>query len=584
MGISTPFKAEKGLDIVTGNLTQPKGSDVASTAALPWSTTGNFRDVTGTTAITSLATSGKVGSSQTLQFDNVLTLTHNATTLILPGGADITTAAGDIFTFTEYSAGNWVCSGYVRASGSSIVDAGGAISHKTSAYTAVSGDVLTTNTSGGAFTITLPATPSTSDSVTIYDTSGWSTDNLTVARNGSTIEGLAEDVTMNLDYIVATFIYSGSTWRIYANVVNLTGNDTVTLTGDVTGSGVGSFATTIDPTAVSGKATVSAVAGDFVLLHDATDSTLKKANASDFLFNDITISTKTTTYTAVAGDYLAADTSGGAFTITLPATPSTNDRVTIYDVDDWETNNLTVARNGSTIASLAEDVTMDVKSVIVTFLYDGTTWLVYGTGQAGLPPSSGLTEVVDDTSPQLGANLDANSFSITGLHDINFSQDNPEILGGDTNGVLNISGNSAALGGRVSLYGNTHASKPGHIEFLDDAAIVGEYDASTGSGVWDFQAKNITTTGTISGSSITATSTISATGTVSGSNLSASLLIGTDVQAYDADIPTVAASQVEMETGTETALRSMSPLRVKQAIDANSFSTGKAIAMAIVFG
>lgn len=45
------------------------------------------------------------------------------------------------------------------------------------------------------------------------------------------------------------------------------------------------------------------------------------------------------------------------------------------------------------------------------------------------------------------------------------------------------------------------------------------------------------------------------------------LEIGVDVQAYDADIPTVAASQPEMEAGTEAALRSMSPLRVSQAID-----------------
>ncbi len=52
------------------------------------------------------------------------------------------------------------------------------------------------------------------------------------------------------------------------------------------------------------------------------------------------------------------------------------------------------------------------------------------------------------------------------------------------------------------------------------------------------------------------------------------LVIGTDVQAYDADIPTVAASQAEMETGTETALRSMSPLRVAQAISALTTSSG----------
>jgi hypothetical protein len=48
------------------------------------------------------------------------------------------------------------------------------------------------------------------------------------------------------------------------------------------------------------------------------------------------------------------------------------------------------------------------------------------------------------------------------------------------------------------------------------------------------------------------------------------LAIGVNVQAYDADIPTVSASQAEMEAGTETALRSMSPLRVKQAITANA--------------
>ena len=48
------------------------------------------------------------------------------------------------------------------------------------------------------------------------------------------------------------------------------------------------------------------------------------------------------------------------------------------------------------------------------------------------------------------------------------------------------------------------------------------------------------------------------------------LSIGTNVQAYNSDIPTVAASQVEMEAGTGASLRSMSPLRVKQAIAANS--------------
>jgi hypothetical protein len=56
-------------------------------------------------------------------------------------------------------------------------------------------------------------------------------------------------------------------------------------------------------------------------------------------------------------------------------------------------------------------------------------------------------------------------------------------------------------------------------------------------------------------------------------------------QLANADIPTVAASQAEMEAGTETALRSMSPANVKQAIDFGNFeSSGVAVAMAIALG
>lgn len=55
---------------------------------------------------------------------------------------------------------------------------------------------------------------------------------------------------------------------------------------------------------------------------------------------------------------------------------------------------------------------------------------------------------------------------------------------------------------------------------------------------------------------------------VEGSNVLLASGLGSITQAYDADIPTVSASQGEMEAGTEAALRSMSPLRVAQAIAA----------------
>lgn len=86
---------------------------------------GNYGHVTGTTTITSLGTAPQSGALRVVVFDGVLTLTHNATSLILPTGANITTAAGDIACFvTDGSTTNWRCTGYQRASGQPLVGAG----------------------------------------------------------------------------------------------------------------------------------------------------------------------------------------------------------------------------------------------------------------------------------------------------------------------------------------------------------------------------------------------------------------------------------------------------------------------------
>jgi hypothetical protein len=97
-----------------------KGSDIASAASLTIGTGGNYFDVTGTTTVTSIATVG-IGAEITLQFDGILTLTHNAADLVLPTGANITTAAGDHATFVEYATGDWRCTQYTRADGTALV-------------------------------------------------------------------------------------------------------------------------------------------------------------------------------------------------------------------------------------------------------------------------------------------------------------------------------------------------------------------------------------------------------------------------------------------------------------------------------
>lgn len=75
-------------------------------------------NVTGSTAITSLGSVANV--RKRLRFSGALTLTHNGTSLILPGGANITTAAGDIAEFVSDNSGNWRCVFYTVASAAPV--------------------------------------------------------------------------------------------------------------------------------------------------------------------------------------------------------------------------------------------------------------------------------------------------------------------------------------------------------------------------------------------------------------------------------------------------------------------------------
>lgn len=109
-----------GANTFTKTQTWSKGADVASDTAVTLGADGNYFDITGTTAITSLATKG-IGTVVKLHFDGILTLTHHSTDLVLPGAANITTAAGDEAEFIEYATGDWRCTKYQKASGLAVV-------------------------------------------------------------------------------------------------------------------------------------------------------------------------------------------------------------------------------------------------------------------------------------------------------------------------------------------------------------------------------------------------------------------------------------------------------------------------------
>ena len=66
----------------------------------------------------------------------------------------------------------------------------------------------------------------------------------------------------------------------------------------------------------------------------------------------------------------------------------------VSDLSFLDANNLTIARNGSTIESSATDLTVDVGQTTVQLIYDGSTWQVTSTiGALGATGITGATGV-----------------------------------------------------------------------------------------------------------------------------------------------------------------------------------------------
>lgn len=82
----------------------------------------------------------------------------------------------------------------------------------------------------------------------------------------------------------------------------------------------------------------------------------------------------TSNVTASNKQQIFCNTSGGAFTVTLPASPVKGDSIRIFDVaNTFDTNNLTIARNGNPIMGDAANMTIDTEGAAFEMVfYDGT--------------------------------------------------------------------------------------------------------------------------------------------------------------------------------------------------------------------
>lgn len=162
--------------------------------------------VSGVVTITALGTVS-AGIRKNVVFSGILTLTHNAASLILPGSANITTAANDRAEFESLGSGNWRCNWYTRASGVSV----------NGVSDGVKGDV-TVSASGATWTLNSTAVtgkaaetaPAIDDLILLSDTSEAAALNkMTLSNLLNVVNVLTEDTSpdKNADYILT---YDGS--------------------------------------------------------------------------------------------------------------------------------------------------------------------------------------------------------------------------------------------------------------------------------------------------------------------------------------------------------------------------------------
>jgi hypothetical protein len=100
----------------------------------------------------------------------------------------------------------------------------------------------------------------------------------------------------------------------------------------------------------------------------ATQAELAAFSSEEFLI-------KAEAYTAVAGNVVFVNTASGAYTITLPASPTLGDKVRIIDLaNNAATNNITAGRNGNNIDGSASNFTIDINNAGVEFIYTNATY------------------------------------------------------------------------------------------------------------------------------------------------------------------------------------------------------------------
>lgn len=214
---------------------------------------------------------------------------------------------------------------------------------KTANYTAAANEFVRFDTTSGALVITLPTAPADKTQIGAKIVTQSGTNGLTVNAGGSDVfnkPGGATSGTISLlnQGFIAEYRAADATWTFLADDIPLSQLDLRYL----------GISTAIPESQVTNL---------------VTDLAAKAAK--------LTPTSKTTTYTAVDGDYVLADATSAAFTVTLP-TPTAGRRIGIKKTDS-SANAVTVASTSGNIDGSATR-TLTVQYQAQVYIADGTNW------------------------------------------------------------------------------------------------------------------------------------------------------------------------------------------------------------------
>jgi len=229
---------------VTGTLPVANGGTGTTTPSIVAGTnvtvTGTWPNQTiaasgGSGTVTSVAVSGGTTGLTTSggPITGSGTITLAGTLAVANGGTGTTTPS--IVAGTNVSvSGTWP--------NQTIASSGGGIAYtavKTANYTAANNEGVLTNTTGGAFTVTLPTSPSVGNIIVVVDSfSQWGSNNLTIDPTASIKIGgntAGDTLTCDITGVTVTLVYTGASygWNVSAQI-GANGGSAVTLTGTQT--------------------------------------------------------------------------------------------------------------------------------------------------------------------------------------------------------------------------------------------------------------------------------------------------------------------------------------------------------------